>query len=90
MTTTLTTAPALTTGLDPAYYAGRADAYDDEHTDGITTDVLYTRAEYLADHHPDHWYVIGYAARVLEHRHEHHTAAAAQTDLAYTDRKEHR
>ncbi|MFI2620448.1 hypothetical protein [Streptomyces sp. NPDC018584] len=89
MTTATTLALPTTGSLDPAYYAGRADAYD-EHANGAPATVLYLRAEYLADLHPDHWYVLGYAARVLELRHEQHTEAAAQTDLAHTDRKAHR
>ncbi|WP_097865854.1 hypothetical protein [Streptomyces sp. rh34] len=63
--TTMTIAPALTGGHDPAYYAGRADAYDD-HQDGTTLQVLTVRLSYLIDQHPDVHYVTGYAARVLE------------------------
>ncbi|WP_399553887.1 hypothetical protein OG473_39500 (plasmid) [Streptomyces anulatus] len=59
--TTMTIAPALTGGHDPAYYAGRADAYD-EHGDGTTTAELRTRAECIADFHPNKDYALGYAA----------------------------
>ncbi|MDX5526129.1 hypothetical protein PV677_36275 [Streptomyces sp. DE06-01C] len=63
--TTMTPAPALVGGHDPAYYAGRADAYDDHH-DGTTLPVLLVRLGYLLDHHPDTPYVTGYGARVRE------------------------
>ncbi|MFE3381365.1 hypothetical protein [Streptomyces anulatus] len=63
--TTMTLAPALLHGNDPAYYAGRADAYDD-HRNGTTPDELTVRLGYLIDQHPDIHYVLGYAARVLE------------------------
>ncbi|MFC8339341.1 hypothetical protein ACFUJX_20335 [Streptomyces rubiginosohelvolus] len=63
--TTMTPAPALLDGNDPAYYAGRADAYDD-HRNGTTPDELTVRLGYLIDQHPNTPYVLGYAARVLE------------------------
>ncbi|MGW5989503.1 hypothetical protein ACWFRT_14000 [Streptomyces anulatus] len=63
--TTMTPTPALLGGHDPAYYAGRADAYDDHHT-GTPLQVLTVRLGYLIDQHPDIHYVTGYAARVLE------------------------
>lgn len=70
--TTMTIAPTLTDGHDPAYYAGRADAYDDHRT-GTTPHELAVRLGYLIDQHPDVQYVLGYAARVLEIHAEHRT-----------------
>ncbi|MFJ1782465.1 hypothetical protein ACIOKA_37800 [Streptomyces anulatus] len=63
--TTMTPTPALLEGHNPAYYAGRADAYDDHQT-GTSPQVLTVRLGYLIDQHPDVHYVTGYAARVLE------------------------
>lgn len=63
--TTMTPTPALLGGNDPAYYAGRADAYDD-HQGGTTPHELTIRLGYLIDHHPNTPYVTGYADRVLE------------------------
>ncbi|WP_228994347.1 hypothetical protein [Streptomyces sp. DH8] len=63
--TTMTPTPALLHGNDPAYYAGRADAYDDHH-DGTTPHELTIRLGYLIDHHPNTPYVTGYGARVRE------------------------
>ncbi|MFJ6238943.1 hypothetical protein ACIQH0_33230 [Streptomyces griseus] len=62
---TPTITPAFLNNNDPAYYAGRADAYDD-HRDGTTPSVLAVRLGYLIDHHPNTHYVLGYAARVRE------------------------
>ncbi|MFI9194097.1 hypothetical protein ACIG0A_32965 [Streptomyces californicus] len=63
--TTTTHTPTLLHDNDPAYYAGRADAYDDHQT-GTPLPVLTVRLSYLIDHHPNTHYVLGYAARVRE------------------------
>ncbi|MGO1025614.1 hypothetical protein ACTOXX_34125 [Streptomyces rubiginosohelvolus] len=63
--TTMTPTPALLDDNGPAYYAGRADAYDD-HRGGTTPEELTVRLGYLIDQHPDTAYVTGYAARVWE------------------------
>ncbi|MBD3550813.1 hypothetical protein [Streptomyces sp. SP18CM02] len=68
--TTTTPTPTLLHDNDPAYYAGRADAYDDHHT-GTTPHELAIRLGYLIDHHPNTPYVLGYADRVLEIHAEH-------------------
>ncbi|MGW1468507.1 hypothetical protein ACWCPT_29695 [Streptomyces sp. NPDC002308] len=82
--TTLTIATALTGGQDPAYYAGRADAYDD-HQAGTPLDTLRVRLGYLLDAHPDLAYATGYGDRVLEIRAETAAITAAETELAHTD-----
>ncbi|MFF2411815.1 hypothetical protein [Streptomyces sp. NPDC058092] len=81
--TTMTIALADTDGQDPAYYAGRADAYDD-HRAGTDLDTLIVRLGYLMNAHPDLAYVTGYADRVLEIRAETAAVTAAETELAHT------
>jgi len=72
-----TLAPATTTP-DPAFYAGRADAYDD-HQAGTPLNVLIVRLAYLIDLHPDTAYVKGYAAKLLELDREQRTLRTAIT-----------
>lgn len=74
----LTLAPNPTGTPDPAYYAGRADAYDD-HAEGTPISVLIVRLSYLIDHHPDLAYVTGYAQRLREIDREEHAHRAAIT-----------
>lgn len=77
----MTLAPAAIGEQDP-YYSGRADAYDDAST--LTTDQMGVRAHLYATHHPDFWYVAGYADRLLEQRRENVAVAAAQNELSWT------
>lgn len=60
--TTMTFAPILAGGIDPDFYAGRADAYDD-HAD-LTPEELSVRADYITDLHPSLAYAQGYDAYV--------------------------
>ncbi|MFJ7990287.1 hypothetical protein [Streptomyces sp. NPDC096351] len=76
---TLTT--TITGGNDPAYYAGRADAYD-EHNHGATLNELTTRAAHITDHH-DPMYAAGYNAHVLELRRETAFRTATEADIAH-------
>lgn len=76
--TTMTVLPALTGGMDPAFYAGRADAYD-EHAAGASPAELTVRAEYIVDFH-DPMYAAGYTERVAEIRRE--TAALTEASIA--------
>lgn len=78
----MTLGPAITGGQDPAYYTGRADAYDDSNT--LTIDHLTIRAGIHADyaHLP---YALGYMDRVIEFRMERDAVTAAETELAHTD-----
>ncbi|MEU0837151.1 hypothetical protein [Streptomyces sp. NPDC005969] len=80
--TTMTIAPAITGGHDPAYYAGRADAYD-EHTAGADVATLTVRLSYLIDGHPDVQYAAGYAARVWEIDREQRDTTASQLEVAH-------
>lgn len=80
--TTMTLAPTGLEGQDPAYYAGRADAYDD-HQAGTPLQVLTVRLGYLIDLHPDTPYVTGYAARVWEIHREQNAATDVQADHAH-------
>ncbi|QGZ53287.1 hypothetical protein GPZ77_34215 (plasmid) [Streptomyces sp. QHH-9511] len=82
----MTIAPAITDGQDPAFFAGRADAYD-EHTDGATIAQLQTRADYITDLH-DPQYAAGYTARLHEIRRETAALTAAQTDTAHEQNPE--
>lgn len=61
--TTMTFTPILTGGLDPDYYAGQADAYDDDRA-GLTPEELSVRADYITDLHPSAAYGRGYTAYV--------------------------
>ncbi|WP_331723397.1 hypothetical protein [Streptomyces atratus] len=81
--TTMTIAPAITGGHDPAYYAGRADAYDDHHA-GTDLDTLIVRLGYLIDDHPVVQYAVGYAARVWEIDREQRAVTVAELELAHT------
>lgn len=81
--TAMTLAPADTNGQDPAYYAGRADAYDDHHA-GTDLATLIVRLSYLIDDHPDTAYVAGYAERVWEIDREQSAINAAETELAHS------
>ncbi|MEV8101023.1 hypothetical protein [Streptomyces sp. NPDC088135] len=78
----MTIAPAITGGQDPAFYAGRADAYDD-HRAGTGLATLIVRLGYLIDDHPVVQYAAGYAARVWEIDREQRDAAASQLEVAH-------
>ncbi|MEU6925502.1 hypothetical protein [Streptomyces sp. NPDC046631] len=80
--TTMTIAPAITGGQDPAFYAGRADAYDD-HRAGTNLATLIVRLGYLIDDHPVVQYAAGYAARVWEIDQEQRDATASQLEVAH-------
>ena len=80
--TTMTLAPTNLGDQDPAYYAGRADAYDD-HQAGTPLQVLIVRLGYLIDDHPNTVYVAGYAERVWEIDREQAADAAAQAEHAF-------
>jgi hypothetical protein len=81
--TTMTLNLVDTSDQDPAYYAGRADAYDDAAV--FTIDELNARLSLYLELHPDIGYVEGYADRVLEIRKESAAVVAAETELAHTD-----
>ncbi|MFE7111715.1 hypothetical protein ACFU98_29830 [Streptomyces sp. NPDC057575] len=81
--TTMTIAPAITGGQDPAFYAGRADAYDD-HRAGTDLATLIVRLGYLIDDHPVIQYAAGYAARVWEIDREQRAVTVAELELAHS------
>ena len=80
--TTMTLTPTNLGDQDPAYYAGRADAYDDAAH--LTIHELNVRTSLYIDLHPNIHYAAGYADRVLEIRMEQAAVIAAETELAHT------
>lgn len=80
--TTMTITTTSLEGQDPAYYAGRADAYD-EHNAGVSLAELLVRSAYIGDLHPSGAYGLGYSAYIAGVRLEQAAATDVQSDHAH-------
>lgn len=69
---------------DPAYYEGRADAYDDSKTRTVTEMVVLAS---MAIDFASLPYALGYFDRVTELRMEDDMVTAAETELAHADHR---